>query len=325
MSVKAFAYCVVSIVSAAFDAVYSGATTFDSGRDGSWVYASEPMPLLTLMMSGSADRRSSGRNAFVVRTTPARFTSNTASASAPVREPGSPTGPWMPALLISTSTEPSCAATFAAAAVTDASSVTSTGTNRAPSAAAASAPRSASRAPTSTVWPSSTSRRAVSRPSPLFAPVMKVIVMSPVFVRHAAPARDGSTVGTPVPPSPPDDATGWVHDIRRRSRCDDPHLAGPAAAVGRRAAGRQVPPRGRAAPRGARRPRRCVGRLPGPPRTGPGHDAVGAGRRLARPCPATVHSGTGSPVPAGRSRRTGGRLDLRPHPARRAPRAHPSG
>ena len=35
---------------------------------------------------------------------------------------------------------PSCSATFAAAAATDASSVTSMGTNRAPSAAAASSP-----------------------------------------------------------------------------------------------------------------------------------------------------------------------------------------
>src|SRR3954447_19489478 len=163
--------------------------TFDSIRAGSCVMASEPSPLLTLMMTGSADRRSSGRNAVVVRTTPTTLTSKTPKASAAVRALGSPTGPLMPALLIRTSIEPSCSATFAAAAATEASSVTSMGTNRAPSAAAASAPSSALRAPTRTVWPSATRRRAVSRPSPLFAPVMKVIVMESTFVPSRRPGQ----------------------------------------------------------------------------------------------------------------------------------------
>jgi hypothetical protein len=66
------------MVSAALEDVYAGATIDDSGRDGSWVSSSEPMPLPTLTITGSDERRSNGRKAVVVRTTPSTLTSNTA-------------------------------------------------------------------------------------------------------------------------------------------------------------------------------------------------------------------------------------------------------
>lgn len=57
--------------------------TPDSGRAGSCVAAREPpIALLTLMITGSGDRRSRGRNAVVVRTTPATLTSNTQDIAA---------------------------------------------------------------------------------------------------------------------------------------------------------------------------------------------------------------------------------------------------
>src|SRR3954464_9048647 len=70
MPLSPLAYCVVNIVSAAFEEAYSGTPTCDSDRPGSWVRAREPMPLLTLTITGSSERRSSGRNAVVARTTP---------------------------------------------------------------------------------------------------------------------------------------------------------------------------------------------------------------------------------------------------------------
>jgi len=120
----------------------------DSVRSWSWVRAWEPRPLLTLMTAGAADRRSSGRNACVTRTTLIAFVLNTSVASAPVRSPAGIRGPVMPALLMSRSMRPSCASTSAAAAATDTSSVTSIGTNLTPSRSAAASPRCLSRAPT---------------------------------------------------------------------------------------------------------------------------------------------------------------------------------
>src|SRR4051794_11737406 len=190
MSLNAFAYCVVNMVSAALDDVYAGAITPDSARRGSCVAASDPIELLTLTMTGSAERRSSGRKALVTRTGPTTLTSSTARNSAPDSSLGSPYGPCTPALLTSTSIRPSCRRTSAAAAATEASSVTSIRTNRAPSAVAAAVPAATSRAPSTTVWPAAIRRRAVSRPRPLFAPVMKVIVMRPSSAGRAASFRE---------------------------------------------------------------------------------------------------------------------------------------
>ena len=50
--------------------VSMNAMIVDSTRDGSWVKASEPMPLETLTMTGLSERSSSGSNACVTRTTP---------------------------------------------------------------------------------------------------------------------------------------------------------------------------------------------------------------------------------------------------------------
>lgn len=46
------------------------------------------MPLLTLMMTGSGDRRSGGRKAVVVRTTPARLASKRFMALVPDKVAG---------------------------------------------------------------------------------------------------------------------------------------------------------------------------------------------------------------------------------------------
>ena len=68
ISGNALAYCTVSIVTADFDDVYSGAVSVDSMRSGSCTAANDPRPLVTLTMVGALDSRRIGRNADVVRT-----------------------------------------------------------------------------------------------------------------------------------------------------------------------------------------------------------------------------------------------------------------
>ena len=63
------------------------------------------------------------------------------------------------------------------------------------SSSAARCPRPASRAPISTVWPISSSRRAVSRPRPLFAPVIRVMVMAPSITGPLSQDRRGRQRG----------------------------------------------------------------------------------------------------------------------------------
>src|SRR3954451_15354706 len=134
------------------------------------------MPLDTFTITGFGERSSRGRKALVTRTIPSTFVSTTTRRSSGVTSGTAFRGPTMPALFTSTSIPPS-APTRAAAAATLASSVTSRRTKRAPSPPAAAWPRAGSRAAIHTSWPSARRRRAVSRPSPLFAPVMSVFVM----------------------------------------------------------------------------------------------------------------------------------------------------
>ena len=118
-----------------------------------------------------APARSSGSSARVIRSVPSTFTSNIHChpAGSPSATGSMPTAP--PALLTSTS-QPSSAA---ANSSTDAWSVTSSRTGRAPISPASSASRSSRRAATTTEKPSATSRRAVAAPMPLLAPVTTAI------------------------------------------------------------------------------------------------------------------------------------------------------
>src|SRR3954451_21864230 len=149
------------------------------------------MPLDTFTITGFGERSSRGRKALVTRTIPSTFVSTTTRRSSGVTSGTAFRGPTMPALFTSTSIPPS-APTRAAAAATLASSVTSRRTKRAPSPPAAAWPRAGSRAAIHTSWPSARRRRAVSRPSPLFAPVMSVFVMRLMLRRtHPAYKRTG--------------------------------------------------------------------------------------------------------------------------------------
>src|SRR3954469_1086861 len=99
----------------------------------------------------------------------------------------------MPALLMRTSRPVPASRIVRTAAATLASSVTSSCTKRPPSASAASRPTVASRAPIQTSWPASSRRRAVSRPRPLLAPVIKVVVML-LMLRATAPRQKRTLV-----------------------------------------------------------------------------------------------------------------------------------
>ena len=57
------------------------------------IRAMDPSPLLTLTMTGAADRCSSGRNACVTRTTPNTFVSNTSRIISPVTSAAPDTPP----------------------------------------------------------------------------------------------------------------------------------------------------------------------------------------------------------------------------------------
>ena len=98
----------------------------------------------------------------------------------------------MPALLTRTSSEP----TVSTAAATEASSVTSSCTKRAPSSSAAARPRSSSRAPIHTSWPASIRRRAASKPRLRLAPVIKIVDMrtSLARARHKDHASERDTL-----------------------------------------------------------------------------------------------------------------------------------
>src|ERR1035437_5457156 len=275
-------------------------TNLEAGRDGSWVAQNEPRALEMFTTTGFSDCCSSGSAASVARTMPTAFVSKTSrtlgpsSASlmlAPLARLA------MPALLTRTSSPVPESAIVAKAAATEASSVTSSWTNRAPSSSAAARPRASSRAPIHTVWRASTRSRAVSLPRPLFAPVMSVVVMRqwspacerigsrPLFVGLAGPGQrvlTGLILG------------GWKLGVRQSSA----PLARAHRAAVRRPPGRRSPSRGWPPPRGACRARRHLRRLPDSTRAGARDLALGADRRGARPELAALRRRARSPLPA---------------------------
>jgi len=118
---------------------------------------SEPTLLETLTIRGEAARRSIGSIALVTRMTPMTLVWTNASMVSGSTVVGACSGPpVMPALLTRASSPPACSWIRRAAAVTLASSVTSSGTPKtsappARSLSTAAARRASSRAPTPTL------------------------------------------------------------------------------------------------------------------------------------------------------------------------------
>ncbi len=182
VSASSRAYIAVTMFSAVFDDVYGRDGGIPAiGLSGAVCNPIEPTSLDTFTIRPDADRRSSGRNAFVTAITPntlVSYTSRIASSGVPL---GSDRlVPVIPALFTRMSSWPYSASVQAAAFRTLSSLTTSSSTERAsapPSRNATSAawPSASSRAPTSTVTPAAPSWRAVSNPIPLFAPVIRAI------------------------------------------------------------------------------------------------------------------------------------------------------
>src|SRR5581483_2482725 len=159
----------VTATRACLAAVYPAPPSYASSA------AMEPM----LTMTPSPPAMSLGRNARVTRMTPSTLASYihrhfSSSASASGSSPRAP-----PALFTSTSQ----ASTSAANASTDAVSVTSNASGRAPRGPATSRNLSMRRAPTTTSKPSFARRAAVAAPMPLLAPVTTAVrVTGPVLL-----------------------------------------------------------------------------------------------------------------------------------------------
>src|SRR5215467_11045277 len=135
----------------------------------------EPM----LMIRPSCRWRMEGSTARVTRRSPMTFVSKMAFACSVVKASVTPAEP-MPALLTSTSILPASARTFVTPVSTDASSRTSTSTVLMPSLRRASAASRfllcAPRIEAYTVWPARRRVSAVSRPKPLLAPVIRIVL-----------------------------------------------------------------------------------------------------------------------------------------------------
>ncbi|KDR64256.1 hypothetical protein DC60_11035 [Streptomyces wadayamensis] len=159
----------------------------------------------TLTTTPEALRSRSGRKACRTRTTPTTLVSSTVVTSAAVKAPAGLGRPLMPALLTRTSSPP-CSSTRAAAAATDASSVTSRTSGRAPSSRAARPAFSGVRAAAYTVCPAAVRRRAVSKPRPLLAPVIRVVVMAASLRRSVGGGQRGLFLVPAVPGSFPERA-----------------------------------------------------------------------------------------------------------------------
>src|SRR5690348_344978 len=225
----------------------------------------------------------------------------------------------MPALLTRMSSRPYWWSTQSAASRADFGSVTSSRTNRASappsrSARSASRPRAWSRAPASTVTPRAPSWRAVSRPIPLLAPVIRaiVVVMPPTLVTRPRCRERPFVPGT----------GSTTHRMPGRSEnegheLEPPHRAGrvPAGparpaepASGRPARGghAEQTPHARAAPSGGGPAGGPVGGLLHPAGAGPRAAPVPAGAGRAGPG-ADAHRGRARlPVPHGRPGATAG-------------------
>src|SRR5882672_10109243 len=135
----------------------------------------EPM----LMIRPSRFWRMDGSTARVTRRSPMTFVSKMTFACSAVKASVTPTDA-MPALLTSTSILPASASTLLTPASTDASSLTSNSTVLMPSFRRASAASRflpcALRIEAYTVWPARNRVSAVSRPKPLLAPVIRIVL-----------------------------------------------------------------------------------------------------------------------------------------------------
>src|SRR5215510_15006975 len=135
----------------------------------------EPM----LMIRPSRFWRMEGSTARVTRRSPMTFVSKMTFACSAVKASVTPAD-MMPALLTSTSIVPASASTLLTPASTDASSLTSNSTVLMPSFRRASAaPRflpCGLRIEAYTVWPERNRVSAVSRPKPLLAPVIRIVL-----------------------------------------------------------------------------------------------------------------------------------------------------
>src|SRR5262245_59434515 len=135
----------------------------------------EPM----LMIRPSCCRRMEGSTARVTRSSPMTFVSKIAFACSVVKASVTPTEA-MPALLTSTSILPASARTVLTPASTDVSSLTSSSTVLTPSLRRASAASRflpcAPRIDAYTVCPARWRVSAVSRPKPLLAPVIRIVL-----------------------------------------------------------------------------------------------------------------------------------------------------
>src|SRR6266851_158145 len=135
----------------------------------------EPM----LMIKPSRFRRMEGSTARVTRRSPMTFVSKITFACFAVKASVTPAD-MMPALLTSTSIVPASASTLLTPASTDASSLTSNSTVLMPSVRRASAASRflpcALRIEAYTVWPAWNRVSAVSRPKPLLAPVIRIVL-----------------------------------------------------------------------------------------------------------------------------------------------------
>src|SRR5437667_5596112 len=156
----------------------------------------EPM----LMIRPSRFWRIEGSTARVTRRSPMTFVSKTTFACSAVKASVTPTD-MIPALLTSTSILPASASTCLTPASTDASSLTSNSTVLMPRFRRASAASRflpcARRIEAYTVWPARNRVSAVSRPKPLLAPVIRIVLdILGLLEVHASDARvDGVVAG----------------------------------------------------------------------------------------------------------------------------------
>src|SRR5712691_2317483 len=165
----------------------------------------------------SPEASSAGRNAFVTRTVPRKFSSYirrqaSSSASAIVSLPNAP-----PALFTSTRTS----GTWDANAATEPGSVTSSGSARAepPSRSmepATSSRRSSRRAPRTTANPSAASDRAVAAPIPEEAPVTIAVPLSASDMAASLPGTMRTVPSTHPPEAKPTFDPGRRQEHRHR-------------------------------------------------------------------------------------------------------------
>src|SRR5262245_6508910 len=178
-----------------------------------------------LMIKPSRFRRMEGSTARVTRRSPMTFVSKITFACSAVKASVMPAD-MMPALLTSTSIVPASASTLLTPASTDASSLTSNSTVLMPSFRRASAASRflpcALRIEAYTVWPERNRVSAVSRPKPLLAPVIRIVLdilgLLERVIRHSVPERQlGKAFGN----------ERWLSfDLFHAAEGGDPKIAG---------------------------------------------------------------------------------------------------